>query len=323
MSKDIMVSVGMITYNHEEYIAKALDSILMQKVNFKYEIIIGDDASPDNTQSIIKRYADKYPEIIKPILRIKNIGGCDNYIDVKEKCQGKYYITLEGDDYWTDENKLQLQVDFLENHPEYIGVSHWCDVVNRKGEITNEFHNKDKVFNFKKDIYTLNDFKKGQVAGHTTTYLYRNIYRDAKYDYTKIYKNVTLVGDRTEQMILSLMGKIFCMHRIMSHYRYVIEENGTSYSSTVKNRNQCLDWFLFYSKLEQYAKEVMDKKVSFRRMKCYFYSYAVFTMKNNPSDINREIAEKILSSSDEKILLRLYCLVWLPLKQIQQRLRRN
>lgn len=117
-----LVSVRCITYNHEPYIAQAIDGFLMQKTDFPFEVIIHDDASTDKTADIIREYERKYPLIIKPIYQTENQyskrnGSIAKAIDPKLK--GKYIAFCEGDDYWIDPNKLQMQVDFLEKNPEY------------------------------------------------------------------------------------------------------------------------------------------------------------------------------------------------------------
>lgn len=117
-----LLSISCITYNHEKYIKDCLEGFLKQNTDFETEILIHDDASTDNTQSIIKKYQNDYPEIIKPILQTENqysIG--QRGISIKfnvPRAQGKYIALCEGDDYWTDPLKLQKQVDFLEAHPE-------------------------------------------------------------------------------------------------------------------------------------------------------------------------------------------------------------
>ena len=118
-----LVSVNMITYNHEKYIAQAIEGVLLQKTNFKIELIIGEDGSPDGTAKIVKEYAEKYPDIIVPVVREKNIGMIENVIDIYKRCQGKYVAVCEGDDYWIDPLKLQKQVDFLEENEDY-GLVH-------------------------------------------------------------------------------------------------------------------------------------------------------------------------------------------------------
>ena len=118
-----LVSICCITYNHAPYIRQCLDGFLMQKTNFKYEIVIHDDCSTDGTTEIIKEYAFKYPDIFVPLYEDENqyskgVRGISAKF-VYPKARGKYIALCEGDDYWIDENKLQKQVDFLESNPEY------------------------------------------------------------------------------------------------------------------------------------------------------------------------------------------------------------
>ena len=121
-----MVSVLVATYNHEKYIRETLDGILNQKTNFKYDVIVHDDASTDHTAEIVKEYEKKYPDIIRGIYQQTNqFYNCN--ISAKylyPQIKGKYFAVLDGDDYWIDENKLQMQVDFLEKHPDYSMCMH-------------------------------------------------------------------------------------------------------------------------------------------------------------------------------------------------------
>lgn len=117
-NNDIKVTVVCITYNHEEFIAQALDSFLMQKTNFKYQIFVGEDCGPDRTADIVREYAEKYPDIVIPFLREKNMGAQRNLIDLCNHATSPYIAFCEGDDYWTDEYKLQRQYDYMEANPE-------------------------------------------------------------------------------------------------------------------------------------------------------------------------------------------------------------
>lgn len=117
-----MVSISLITYNHEKYVRQALDNILNQERDFDIEIIVGDDCSPDNTRSIILEYQEKHPDLIQTIFhkeKPKGIPGKINFVSTIHAATGKYVAMLDGDDYWTDPRKLQKQVDFLESHPDY------------------------------------------------------------------------------------------------------------------------------------------------------------------------------------------------------------
>ncbi len=122
MTNDVMVTIRCITYNHEAYIRQCLEGFVMQKANFRFEAIVHDDASTDGTAAIIREYAEKYPDIIKPIYETENQyskhdGSLMRIMNVHT--HGKYVAMCEGDDYWTDPLKLQKQVDLLEANPEY------------------------------------------------------------------------------------------------------------------------------------------------------------------------------------------------------------
>jgi glycosyltransferase involved in cell wall biosynthesis len=120
----LKVSVLILTYNHELFIAQAIESALMQQVDFDYEIVIGEDCSTDTTREIVIRYAEKFPEKIRLLLNEKNIGGHDNFAQSTQSCRGQYVAYLEGDDYWLSSSKLQQQVDFLDNHPDFVICFH-------------------------------------------------------------------------------------------------------------------------------------------------------------------------------------------------------
>ncbi len=116
------VTVVCLSYNMEKYIRNALDGFVMQRVNFPLEVLIHDDASTDQSANIIREYAEKYPDLIKPILQTENQyskGVIISKTYMYPNAKGKYIAFCEGDDYWTDPDKLQKQYDFLESHPEY------------------------------------------------------------------------------------------------------------------------------------------------------------------------------------------------------------
>lgn len=132
-----LVSISCITYNHAPFIADCLDSMLMQECNFDFEILIHDDASTDGTSEIIRKYASKYPEIIKPIIQSQNRYGIGEYgLNTRynfPRAKGKYIAMCDGDDYWTDKLKLQQQFDFLESNPDHVLVSNLRSIVDRAG----------------------------------------------------------------------------------------------------------------------------------------------------------------------------------------------
>jgi glycosyltransferase involved in cell wall biosynthesis len=119
-----LLSILCITYNHEKYISQSLDSFLMQKTEFPFEIVIGEDCSTDGTISILKEYQQQHPDVIKIITSSFNVGVVNNFRRAMKQCNGKYIAICEGDDYWTDNQKIQKQVEFLEKNPEFVITYH-------------------------------------------------------------------------------------------------------------------------------------------------------------------------------------------------------
>jgi glycosyltransferase involved in cell wall biosynthesis len=113
------LSVVMVTYNHERFIAHALSSVLAQRTNFDFEIIVAEDCSTDGTRAIVMDFARRYPGKILPLLRERNLGMMRNFKDALAACRGSYVALLEGDDYWAREDKIQSQTDFLDAHPDH------------------------------------------------------------------------------------------------------------------------------------------------------------------------------------------------------------
>ena len=122
-----LVSICCITYNHVKYIRDALEGFMMQKTDFPFEVLIHDDASTDGTADIIREYEQKYPDIIKPIYQTENQYSKGVKVSITynfPRAQGKYIALCEGDDFWTDERKLQIQADYMESHPDVTICAH-------------------------------------------------------------------------------------------------------------------------------------------------------------------------------------------------------
>ncbi len=127
-----LVIIRCLVYNHEPFLRKCLDGVVMQQTSFPFYAVVHDDASTDNSAAIIREYAEKYPEIIHPIYEVENLWqkGDDSLMRIMtEAChKAKYVAFCEGDDYWTDPLKLQKQVDFMEAHPDCVICSHKFEV---------------------------------------------------------------------------------------------------------------------------------------------------------------------------------------------------
>ena len=205
-----LLSVCVITYNHKDYIRECLDSILDQKTDFSYEIIIADDFSTDNTRAIIEEFKDKYTEVIKLIFQPKNVGGHQNFFDLMTSPKGKYVAYIEGDDYWTDVTKLQQQVDFLEQNDDYAICGHWTRNIDSKGlPLLIPFFTGQKC----PESFTIPDCIKGVVL-HPNTWVYRNF----AINFPPILSSLPAGDDPFLLMILN-NGKGYCIRKTMSIYR--------------------------------------------------------------------------------------------------------
>lgn len=209
MSKSPKVSVVSISYNQEKYIRQTLESFVMQKTNFDFEVVIADDGSTDKTQAIIKEFADTHPAIIKPILRKKNVGVQNNLIDALKNAKGEYIALCEGDDYWTNPKKLQIQADYLDDRSDYALCFHPVRVFFEKKEEPDYLYPSAKD---KKDFTINRLFAENFIQ--TNSVMYR---RQKKYDQVP---NDILPLDWYLHLYHARMGKIgFIDGEAMSAYR--------------------------------------------------------------------------------------------------------
>lgn len=128
------VSVLIKAYNHEPFIARAIDSALQQRTDFAYEIVVGEDCSTDGTRGVLQHLRDTYPDRIRLLLRERNLGNIRNLTDTLQVCRGEYVALLDGDDYWTSAVKLQQQVAYLDAHPDFSSCAHNAVVVDATAE---------------------------------------------------------------------------------------------------------------------------------------------------------------------------------------------
>ncbi|WP_323789671.1 glycosyltransferase [Psychroserpens sp.] len=214
MSKPL-VSVVVISYNHEAFIKQTLDSLLSQKTDFEYEVVVGEDKSTDDTLAICKSYGDK----INLIFSEENVGMIPNFIRTLKAAKGKYIAVCEGDDYWIDPLKLQKQVDFLEANPNYTIC--WTDysIVNDKGELTKT------DFGYTKDIIDI-DFN--NLFTPYSTYTLTSMFRMEAFD-LELYQTLKHYKDNSLYVLLLREGKGAFLNFVSSVYR--VHEGGV-YSLT-------------------------------------------------------------------------------------------
>lgn len=260
MMEDIILSIVIVTYNHEKYIRQTLDSVIMQKMKFSYEIYIGDDASTDKTPLIVEEYAKKC-DAITAVCRTKNVGANYNAYDLLKRTKGKYIAFLDGDDYWTDKNKLQIQVDFLERHPQYIGCTHKFEIVDENGNRKRK--QKLSWVKFKK-TFTLKDFDGITLPGQASTLVRKNLFAHSDIDMSIIYKTHSLIGDRTSALIYLCNGDFAGIDRKMSCYRQVEKMTGQNATSKqyMNNENKIIEEVDLLKRLEEIAFQLFQVKFS-------------------------------------------------------------
>ena len=217
---DPLVSIRCAVYNHEPFLRQCLDGFVMQKTTFPFEAIVHDDASTDGSVAIIREYAEKYPDIIKPIYETENqyrkgaASESGKKIDAAFNPNTKYYALCEGDDYWTDPNKLQIQVDFLEAHPDYsLTVHEYTEWDEEKKSFRP--HRIKFLENTTEDLtLTLDDFATGVFFTKTLTAVYRkSSIRASKWRSYNVYFDMTLF------YALMTQGKCRLFNRVMGCYR--------------------------------------------------------------------------------------------------------
>lgn len=259
--KEIMVSVWMLVYNHEEYVIQAIEGVLMQQTNFKFELIIGEDCSSDGSRRIVEDYEKKYPDIIKVIYQPVNRGGVANGKSVCRKAKGKYWAICEGDDYWTDKHKLQKQIDFLESHPAYSAVYHNVVCVDKKGrpckrKRINKYPHKAE------QSYTIEMLRGIKLAGQTASLVCRNVYAAlGTRDRVEVFEKCDCNDDQKMCMVLACVGKIYFMENEMACHRVILNE-GTSYSASVYNKNTLFQVFYQYLELCNMINKLFQKDIS-------------------------------------------------------------
>ncbi|MBY6933615.1 glycosyltransferase family 2 protein [Clostridium botulinum] len=313
---NIEVSVIVITYNQSQYIRQAIDSILMQKVNLKYEILVGDDASTDGTQEILKEYADKYPYLFKLTLREENIGATKNAYDILTKAKGRYLATLEGDDFWTDKSKLQIQYDFMEKNIEYVGCTHKFNIVDE-----NNVPYKNKRLNWvkQKEVFTINDFEGIYLPGQPSTFFRKNLFLTSEHDYSVSYKIHPLIGDRTLMLSFLLEGNFYCIDKNMGAYRVSSSSKSTNVTSLIYKNNACIEEYNITCKLEKYAFNEFNKRLSFSKHKRDIFTSSLINIIKRPTKENFYISYKIFKQSDDYV----GSIVNIPIYIIKKILRRK
>lgn len=224
-----LVTVLITTYNQERYIGKAIDSVLAQKTDFPFEVYISEDCGTDGTRAILQDYAARFPDIIRLNLREQNAGISRNWYEGLCAAKGQYVCTLEGDDWWRDDHKLQKQVDFLRAHPDYLAVSHTLLLTDDAGNTYGTLPDDPRILG--RDA-TMELFLAG-VTYSCTACLVKNIFDPADrelYDYVTANRSI---ADFALCMLYLDKGRVFVMNEALSAYRVAgTDQNHQNYNGT-------------------------------------------------------------------------------------------
>lgn len=278
-SEDIIVSVCVISYNHEKYIKQCLDSIINQECDFNFEIVIRDDCSSDCTGKIISEYRDRYPGIIKYIDDKINIGANKNLRTVFAACQGKYIAVCEGDDYWTDPLKLAVQVGYFSSNPALTFVSHACHLHDQQG-LNKVAYIFGSSIDKKIDCHDVLNIA-GQFAP-TASYMFTRESVDA----LPKWFDEAPVGDFFIEMYALSVGDGVHVNRPMSAYR-ISSDNSWSTQNNEKNSKRMLK---FSEKMTWCLREMVEDPV-----------FRLF-------DFRRKMAASTFNSAIGALLVKDYCL---------------
>lgn len=220
---NLMFSVAVITYNQEKYIEQTLDSIINQKHDYSYEIVVGDDCSSDGTREIVRQYAEKYPDIVKPVFNEKNLGIIKNYFNVISHCSGKYIMECAGDDFWLP-GKVELQIPFMEKNPD-VGMCYGKVQSYKNGKKNSELKGIK--------IKTFEQLLMGNVIPATTVCFKNKLIRKYIEDIKPESKN-WLMEDYPLWLYMSKERKIKFLSQKLACYRVI--ENSASHNINIEKQ---------------------------------------------------------------------------------------
>ena len=246
------ISVVMTAYNRESFIAQAIDSVLSQQTDFAMELIIGDDGSSDQTVTIIRRYAERYPYQIRLLLHPQHVGLMTNFMETYQLCRGEYVAFLDSDDYWSDPLKLRKQIDFLERHPDVVVCGHRTEILDQASGKIIGTHGPKAL----KPSYSIDDiFGEEGLFFHTSSAVYRHVLRE----FPVWFSQLNIENDLVFLVLSASYGKIGFLDETMAVYRYHL--------GGICNRQPRLTQLQFAEHCYMLMASHLDflKRVSFRR----------------------------------------------------------
>ena len=312
MENKPIVSVAVITYNMVAYLPQLLDSILKQNVNFPYEIVVDDDHSPDNSREVLYEYQKKYPDKFVLSLRENNVGGSKNMYGVLKQCRGKYIAILEGDDWWEAEDKLQYQYDFMEQHPEYIGMycNSWCELSRTESiQKVRRDIKKPRIFEYK-DFQNYHFFDR--LPNSTDTAFFRNFFKDSLEEELNVfYKAHKMVWDQSLALMLYGKGKVYVDPRLVSHHRTIVEKGGSNYQSKYAVEDHKVSDAYMYACHEEYMENILHRNCrKFYKVRGMLFAEAFWIALKSRKKEDKEKAKEIWGQRKKKWPLVFWACYW-------------
>jgi glycosyltransferase involved in cell wall biosynthesis len=258
------LTVIVLAYNQEKYLSQCIDSILSQKVSFDFQILIGNDGSSDNTAFIAQNYEKKYPDRIKFYFTERSyrkyVGDYINFGNLHKKTKTDYFCVLDGDDFYIDENKLQIQVDFLEKNNSYTFVGHNYNYLYSDGKIIAAYSDNE-VLKYKNTCENLSQFLVGGITPfmQTSTLMFRNIFKNDKtfHGYFKSKMAHMYHSEVIRTALHASQGKGYYINKLMSVYR-IHNEGFWSKKNIIDQALTMIHFYRFHSKYtfsKKYTKE--------------------------------------------------------------------
>jgi acetyltransferase-like isoleucine patch superfamily enzyme len=303
-----LLSVCLITYNHVNFIEQAIEGVLMQRVNFPWELIVADDFSTDGTRDILLEYQKKYPNFIKLILQDKNVGPAKNWMDLISEPKTKYIAYFEGDDYWLDPNKLQLQFDFLERNEDFTICCTNAIHINKSSDYI-----EDITKTLVNPLLPSRIIEKKELASEncilSLTVMYRNIIKD----HPKWLLDIPL-GDWTMNLLYSDFGKIKYFNDVTAVYR--IHEGGIF--SLKKERQKLLDYIRSGEIIRKNMPHLSEMILKGQRKR--FIQLLYFRQINDPFLIQFDIFNefKYLLHLNDRLRYRFFVTFWYINNQLKK-----
>lgn len=294
-TNDIKVSVCVVTYNQEKYIAECLDSLVSQETDFKFEIIVGEDCSTDGTRAIVQQYVDKYPDIVKPVFHEQNVGAVENIKQVYLAAKGKYIAHMDGDDMALP-TKLQKQFSTLEENPDCNICSHDMSRIEKNGKL------KRKIWNHPEGKYDLLDlYRKLPFFAHSSK-MFRNKY-EAEF-WTELLNDPNIL-DIDIHIVNLEDGLIYNISELLGVYRV---DNGVSSEGLKYNKalplgvERAFEKGLLIYKDDKAKLKLVKESYALAMLQCA-YNYAIY---DKDADLFSLYVKKSIQKEDIGIKQRIF-----------------